>query len=259
MLSKFRAAGLVSPTLFALAALAMLLALGTWQMSRKAWKDGLQRQIDARAKAAVMPLGGHVGLIKDPEYLRVKVKGRFLIGQERHLYWLSGGQAGWLVVTPMVTADEMVVLVNRGWVPDALKDSARRREDRIAGVVEVTGLLRMPEQPSRFTPANGPEKNIWYWRDVPEMMKCRHSIRETPDCQALAGPPGLAGLPFTYPFSVDAEAEPANPGGWPRGGTTNLKLPNKHLEYAVTWYGLALTLIGVFAAFALGRLRGLRA
>ena len=51
------------------------------------------------------------------------------------------------------------------------------------------------------------------------------------------------------PFFVDADAVPENPGGWPKGGT-RLDLPNRHLEYVVTWYGLALTLIGVFAAFA---------
>ena len=60
------------------------------------------------------------------------------------------------------------------------------------------------------------------------------------------------------PFFVDADAEPANPGGFPRGGATRLVLPNRHLEYALTWYGLALTLIGVFTAFARGRLRSLR-
>jgi surfeit locus 1 family protein len=57
------------------------------------------------------------------------------------------------------------------------------------------------------------------------------------------------------PFFVDAEASPENPGGFPKGGVTRLALSNRHLEYALTWYGLALTLIGVFAAFAVGRLR----
>ena len=55
------------------------------------------------------------------------------------------------------------------------------------------------------------------------------------------------------PFFVDAEAEPAPPGGWPRGGVTRLELPNRHLEYALTWYGLAAALVGVFLAFAAAR------
>jgi surfeit locus 1 family protein len=60
------------------------------------------------------------------------------------------------------------------------------------------------------------------------------------------------------PFFVDADAEPANPGGFPKGGVTRLTLPNRHLEYALTWYGLALTLVGVYAVFAAGRLRAVR-
>jgi surfeit locus 1 family protein len=56
------------------------------------------------------------------------------------------------------------------------------------------------------------------------------------------------------PFYVEADATP-NPGGWPRGGQTRLNLPNNHLQYALTWYGIALTLIGVFVAFAWPRLR----
>jgi surfeit locus 1 family protein len=57
------------------------------------------------------------------------------------------------------------------------------------------------------------------------------------------------------PFIVDAEAEPAPPGGFPKGGTTRLELPNRHLEYALTWYGLAAALVVIFAAFAITRWR----
>ena len=56
------------------------------------------------------------------------------------------------------------------------------------------------------------------------------------------------------PFSIDAEAEPANPGGWPKGGTTEVNLPNSHLQYVVTWYGLALTLLVIFGVYARQRL-----
>ena len=75
----------------------------------------------------------------------------------------------------------------------------------------------------------------------------------TADCKVLAT--AASGRPRTHHVIIDAEAEPANPGGWPRGGTTRLDIANRHLEYALTWYGLAATLIGVFAAFAAGRLR----
>jgi surfeit locus 1 family protein len=57
------------------------------------------------------------------------------------------------------------------------------------------------------------------------------------------------------PFIVDAELDPGLPGGFPKGGVTRLELPNRHLEYALTWYGLAAALVAVFAAFAVTRWR----
>ena len=57
------------------------------------------------------------------------------------------------------------------------------------------------------------------------------------------------------PFYVEADGTP-NPGGWPKGGQTDLTLPNNHLQYAITWFGIALTLIGVYGAFAWRKLRG---
>jgi surfeit locus 1 family protein len=67
--------------------------------------------------------------------------------------------------------------------------------------------------------------------------------------------PAEADRTRVLPFFVDAAAEPANPGGWPKGGVTRIDIPNRHLEYALTWFGLAATLVGVFAVFAWGRLR----
>jgi surfeit locus 1 family protein len=58
------------------------------------------------------------------------------------------------------------------------------------------------------------------------------------------------------PLFLDAEAQPGET--WPRGGVTRLDLPNRHLEYALTWYGLALALIGVYSIFVIGRLRRMR-
>jgi surfeit locus 1 family protein len=57
------------------------------------------------------------------------------------------------------------------------------------------------------------------------------------------------------PFVIEADAQPLPPGGLPKGGVTRIALPNRHLEYAVTWYGIALTLVGVYLVFAINRLR----
>jgi surfeit locus 1 family protein len=230
-----RSAGLLWPTLAALAALGVLLGLGTWQLQRKAWKDGLQRQIDERAAAAPQVATSGDVLAKLPEYTRVTVRGVFRHEGERHL-WSPDPRmgSGFLVFTPLTLADGSTLMVNRGFVPDALRDPAKRAEGQLAGEVGVTGLLRAPEMQAAFVPANEPARNLWYWRDLP----------------AMAG-----AAPRLVPMLLDAGVEPANPGGWPKGGTTAMRLPNKHLEYAITWYGIALTLIGVYAAFVVGRLK----
>lgn len=261
MLDRFRVAGLIWPTVFAVAGLAALIGLGTWQMQRKAWKDGLQRQIVERTRVQPLPLGGDV-LIVDAkglgtEYLRVRLSGRFLHTQERHLHMPSKAGPGWHVITPVVLGGGMIVLVNRGWVPDALKNPNQRREGQIEGPAEMIGLVRAPERPGWLLPANDPARNVWFWRDLEGMLACRNAAPNSADCRALEGQELPAGLrrPTHYPFFLDAEAGPANPGGWPKGGTTIVNLPNPHLGYALTWYGLAATLIGVYVAFARDRLR----
>jgi len=100
-------------------------------------------------------------------------------------------------------------------------------------------LARKPEMAGAFTPPNDAAKNVWYWRDLPAMAAAALGSNDA----------------RLVPFVIDAELEPRNLGGWPRGGVTRLELPNRHLEYALTWYGLAAALVGVFAAFAVTRWR----
>jgi surfeit locus 1 family protein len=234
MPARLKATGLIWPTLLAAAALAVLLGLGTWQMQRKAWKDDLQSQIDQRSKAAPVAARTAAVLTTLPEYTRVKAAGRFDHAAERYLYAPDPKLGpGYQVFTPLQLSDGLVLMVNRGFVPEALRDPSRRATGQIPGEVEVTGLLRVQAPPGQFTPANEPARNLWYWRDLP----------------AMAG-----GGRRAVPASLDVEATPLPPGGWPKGGTTLVTLTNRHLEYAITWYGLALTLIGVYIAFARARL-----
>jgi surfeit locus 1 family protein len=219
--------------------LAVLIGLGTWQMQRREWKLGLMERIERRAHDEAISLTLAKDLWRregDVEYYRVLLVGRFLHDQERHLYTIEQGKAGWRVITPLVTAGDDVVLVDRGYVPEELKDPVARQAGQIADMVELTGLARAPATPNWFTPENDPARNRWFWRDVAGMA---------------------AGLPADQaaraaPFMVEAEAAPV-PGGWPRGGVTRLVLSNRHLEYALTWYGLAVTLAVTAFVFARSR------
>lgn len=224
--------------------LALLLALGTWQMQRLAWKEALIATIDSRIASAPLSLAGIEEMHAsggDVDYQPARVAGRFLHDRERHFFATHEGQSGWYVYTPLALADGRSVLVNRGFVPYDRKNPASRVEGQVAGDVEITGLARnaLDGKPSSLLPDNEPDKNIYYWKD-------------------LAGMADDAGLApeAVLPFFIDADRAP-NPGGLPVGGVTIVAMPNSHLQYAVTWYGLALALAGVFAVWIV-RWRGAR-
>jgi surfeit locus 1 family protein len=105
-------------------------------------------------------------------------------------------------------------------------------------------VVRVPSPtPGPFAASNDADHNIWYWPELAAMT-------------ASAFPHGSPGAPGkVLPLVIEADAEPGVAGGLPKGGVTRLSLPNRHLEYALTWYGLAATLVGVYLGFAISRLR----
>ncbi len=247
MLQRLQHARLLWPTLAALAALAVLIGLGNWQMQRLRWKEGLLAKITARVHADPVPLPAlepaKAGTA-DIEYLHVVVKGRFLHDKERFLYDPAPAPVGlgWQVYTPLELAQShKVVWVNRGFVPDARKAPETRAEGQPTGEVEVRGLVRLPVTAGLFAAQNDVVHNLWYWPDLAAMTASAF--------------PDRADSAAVLPFTIDADAASTPPGGLPKGGVTRIALPNRHLEYAVTWYGLAATLVGVYLAFAISRLR----
>lgn len=258
VIQQMRQAGTLWATLFALPALAVLIGLGTWQLQRKAWKDTLSAVIEERTRLAPRQLDETVLNTAGPagaEYIRVRASGRFLHGQERHLYMPAKEGLGWQIITPLALPDGSVILVNRGWVPDRLRDPGSRALGQVVGVAEVVGLLRASEKPGQFTPLNEPANNQWYWRDIRAMVQCQPGTESTKDCRALGPGQIQPGRARHFSLMIDAEAVPANPGGWPRGMVKVPSMTNRHLEYALTWYGLALTLVGVWTVFVLGKFR----
>lgn len=218
-----------------LVALGILLSLGTWQVQRLHWKEGLLAQIEARRSADPVDLDvlvreGKTG--PDDEYARVRVTGTFDHDRERHFFATHQGVSGFYVYTPMRTADGRFLFVNRGFVPYDLKDPATRPTGQVAGNVTLTGYLRarLDKKPSSLVPDNDLAQNIFYWKDWSAMVE-------------------TAGLrpDEVLPFFVDADDRVKNPGGFPVGGVTQFDLPNNHLQYAFTWYGLAATLAAVCA------------
>ncbi|SMC91220.1 SURF1 family protein [Rhizobium sp. RU36D] len=223
--------------------LCVLLSLGTWQVQRLHWKEALIADIAERTTAApadvtsIESIGTSGG---DIDYRKMSASGRYMHDKERHFFATFRGRTGFYVYTPLELSDGRYLLVNRGFVPYDNKAPETRSQGQVPGEVTVTGLarVRLSEKPSSIVPDNDLGKNIFYWKDLDAMV-------------------ATAGLPAdrVLPFFLDADATPV-PGGLPEGGVTQIDLPNSHLEYAVTWYGLAAALVAVSLTVFLRRRKG---
>ncbi len=235
--------GLIAPGVATLIALAILVSLGAWQLQRLEWKDGLVARMQARIHAVPQPLPSRENWPKlqlvDYEYLRVTARGVFEHEYETVVFHAGGSgvlEAGWLVMTPLRLSSGGRILVNRGFVPMTLQEPATRAAGQIGGETQITGLLRAPEPRNLFTPADKADSRAMFVKD-PAAIAARFKLD------------GVA------PFLIDADASPS-PGEWPKGGQTTMSIPNNHFSYALTWFGLAVTLLIMFGLFAKRRLRG---
>lgn len=207
----------------------LLLALGTWQLLRLAEKNALLQRIEAQASSAVAPLPRRSMDLKEWEYRKASVSGSFLHDQEIHLYAIGpGGRPGFQIITPLIREDGLPVFVNRGWVPEVMKEPESRIAGQVYGILDIEGRIAGTGAKSRFTPENDLLANHWYHADLEEM--------------AVA-----VGLGRHLPILLNAVTP--NPGGYPKGGVTVRRPANNHLLYAITWYCLALGLAGVFLVY----------
>lgn len=253
-----RRAGLLWLTIASIIGLAVLITLGTWQMQRLAWKQALIARLVAASKAAPVPLGDlaaeFAGDAKAQEFRRVTVSGTFDHARELHVWSPVARGPAWSVVTPLILAKPLPgnppidrLLVNRGVVSDAAKSATSRAAGNPAGTVDITGRIRLGHA-GTFSSNADPARNQWYDYDLERMRDWLiyegRGKRPLPDLQ----PRRIA------PFFVEAETAAGGSGGpQPQLGAVNLQ--NRHLEYALTWYGLACTLAGVYIAFVYSRRR----
>lgn len=236
--------GLVGPAIATLCALAVLIGLGWWQLERKAWKESLLAQISARAYSApgepVPEPEWPRWRAEQDEFRRVRVEGTYLADKAVAVHGLAEHRRGQplqgvYLFMPLRRGDGSVIMVNRGFVPTEAREETAARLREAPRRASVVGLVRAPERRGWFVPGNDPGKERWFVRSIGEMAAARRLER-------------------VAPFYIDAEAS-GGPDSWPRGGQTRLALPNNHLQYALTWFGLAVTLVAVFVAFVRARLR----
>jgi surfeit locus 1 family protein len=214
--------------LAALAGIGVLVSLGVWQVQRLAWKQDLIERVELRVHAPPVAAPGREQWPNvnraDSEYLRVAVNGHYQNDRETLVQAVTERGGGFWVLTPFVTDAGFTVLINRGFVPPPQKDPATRPQGQLEGETSVTGLLRLTEQGGGYLRTNEPANDRWFSRDVAAIAAKR-------------------GLDDVAPYFIDAEAlEPEIPGA-PVGGLTVIAFSNDHLQYALTWFGLALMLI----------------
>lgn len=215
-------------TLFFLIGLVFLVlfGLGTWQVFRLQWKDDLIARVDARVHAAPIAAPDNWSQItrENSEYLHVVINGKYLYKAQSFSYALTDLGDGYWVMTPMQLEDGKIIYVNRGFVPTANKDAfAAAAPDNDTVNQRLSGLLRISEPKGAFLRNNIPAQNKWYSRDVAAMAE-------------------HAGLHPVAPYFIDADKNQSS-NALPVSGLTQIKFPNNHLQYAITWYVMAILLL----------------
>lgn len=231
--------------IFSAIALFILISLGNWQVRRLAEKETLLATIDARVDDAPLPLDDVIALEKageNIEYMPVEAMGYFEHQYEAHFFATFEGMSGYYIYTPLRLLDGRRVFVNRGFVPFDKKEAATRPESLVSLSQDVTGLARSAptKKAGWVVPDNDLEKNIYYWKDI----------------RAMIAQTGLPQDDFV-PLFIDQDNK-ANPSQLPVGGVTLIDLPNNHLQYLLTWYGLALTLVGVLGFYIFSNWKKIR-
>ncbi|MFZ1991768.1 MAG: SURF1 family protein [Alphaproteobacteria bacterium] len=218
-------------TLWALIGIAILCGLGKWQLDRLHWKLGLIAAAESHAHAPPVPIGEiFAKQPRDAEYTHAVTEGEFIAGKRAYLFsQLEDGRIGFEVLEPMRLSDGRVLIIDRGFVPQAAEDQPAKSEPAPAGEVRISGLVRGDQKPGLFTPAPDDENKIFYVRNIP----------------AIASAMGISGaLPFMLAEDLTGPA-----GTYPEGGHTKLTFRNEHLQYAVTWFALALVLLVMYFVY----------
>ncbi len=218
-----------------------LIALGVWQLQRLKWKETLLANIASAEAAPAKPIepvldglaNGH-----NVDFTRVKVTCRGLAHAPTvELYALRNSEIGSRLISNcfVVNAYYRSILVDRGFVPDTV--TARPPVDATdPAQVVLVGVLREPERGNFMTPPNKPDR--WFLHDAKAMGKALNAD------QPIA-PVFLMAESSSNPDFKALEAAP-----FP------IDIPNRHLEYALTWFGLAGALAGVYGAAVFKKMRG---
>lgn len=202
---------LIAPLIFGIGGIAILVSLGVWQVQRLSWKEAILDDINARVSAAPVAVPDMPDKQTDL-YLPVEARGDFT-GEELHvLASVKRRGAGYRIIS-VLQSDARRIMVDRGFI-----DTGRKEEIRQAQDVTIQGNLHWPDEVDSFTPDPDETRDIWFARDVPAMA------------EALDAEPVLIVARAVSDTEPAVDPLPINTSA----------IPNDHLQYAITWFSLAL-------------------
>lgn len=238
-MSRIRTRSLFFPVVTAFCAFSVLCGLGFWQVERKAWKENLIATVNGRIADApiALPAPREWPRLTQQDYEFRRVTARLEFVNDKRAFVFTGGTGlrpdikspGYFVFAPAKLQDGETVVIDLGFAPD-------KNIPDISGTREITGYLRWPERPSWFVAEHDSSGDTWFARDPVAMA-------DFLKWGAVA------------PFYIDQET-PVPQNGAPKPGPLSVHFPNNHLGYALTWFGLALGLVGVFGFWLRKQLRG---
>lgn len=226
------------PTLITIPVLIVLIALGVWQGQRLVWKTDLIDRIDRQLTLAPAALPAAVADAAAWDYRRVRVEGVLVADTELAVASRTlDGRVGWHIISPLIRADGTAVLINRGWVPDGVERATGDRARGMEGPIAVTAVARVPQPPGWLALDNDPARNTWYWIDLAAMAEAAGLV------------PADTAPVLLYADQITGADGTPPPDGQPVPGQVRIDIPNNHLHYMLTWYGLAVVLLGVYIAY----------
>lgn len=206
-------------------AFVLLCGLGSWQVQRLHWKEGILARIEALKTVPATPLVQTLTERARPDDLawtRVSVDCGDVAGPPLPLvYGVRDGDIVWRAQAPcaILAGGYNMILVDRGVVPG------------LTG--EVAPPPRSFDPPRRVIGVLTPIKQLG--GDRAEVLK-RFADRKP------------------APLVLMAESETPAPAGI-APAPLPAEISNRHLEYALTWFGLAVTLLFIYAAMLWRRLK----
>ena len=217
-------------TIFALPSFLILIILGSWQVQRLSWKSDLISNYNNNFQQAPITVKELFKDRKNNKYRRTVIYGEYDHANEIQIIGKTyEGNAGFHIITPFILENNEIIYINRGWVPKKYSDKKTRKFSLLEDKVRVVGLVRLPQKKGYFVPENEPENGFWF-TIIPEELN-RHL--------------NIIGEKEFYIDELNVDEKLKLP--MPANG--KVQVPNNHLQYAITWYSLALGLLIVYFAW----------